>query len=157
MVWKKSSLHRLQKVWGSRKYWTDIDCALTTTELKNYCVNWNLVKLASLASDITAADGGRIPWDSAPLGNDVSNNWGDFASQALLRGFKRCLIWGKIPTSTKLALKKSQVQLFHKHYIYIPTLDQTRYGLILVGSDITKENLETVIHSSMRLHLQTRV
>ena len=38
MLWRNSSLHKLEKIWSSRPY-DDGDCRLTTTELKSYCVN----------------------------------------------------------------------------------------------------------------------
>lgn len=38
MLWRHSSVHKLKKVW-SRRPFEDVDCALTTPELKSYCVN----------------------------------------------------------------------------------------------------------------------
>jgi hypothetical protein len=38
MLWRHSSVHKLDKVW-SRRPFDDVDCLLTTPKLKSYCVN----------------------------------------------------------------------------------------------------------------------
>lgn len=46
MMWRGSSVHKLEKVWSQRPF-DDVDCRLTTDELKSYCVNIGIGSLVS--------------------------------------------------------------------------------------------------------------